>query len=98
MIVRALLIHPLDNVGLALEDIPEGSIVSIGVASAAQPVTAREFIPFAHKIAIKTIADGDLIVKYGAPVGCATAAIEPGAWVHSHNVRSRYARPSEKIP
>ena len=43
---------------------------------------------FAHKVAIKAIPKGGQIVKYGEPVGIATADIAPGEHVHVHNVIS----------
>ena len=43
-----------------------------------------------HKLAVKPIAAGDLVIKNGFPIGVATAAIAPGEHVHTHNLRSRY--------
>ena len=39
-----------------------------------------------HKIATKPIAIGQPVIKYGQPIGTATAPIEVGAHVHTHNV------------
>ena len=41
-------------------------------------VCAKDELPFAHKVAIKAIPKGGQIVKYGEPVGIATADIAPG--------------------
>ncbi len=41
-----------------------------------------------HKVALRDIAMGDAVVKYGFPIGVATAAIAVGTHVHSHNVRT----------
>ena len=76
-----------DNVGIAVRDIE--------VNQMAQPmsggsVRAREPIPLGHKIALRPIASGERIVRYGVPVGIATADIDTGALVHVHNVRSQY--------
>ena len=38
------------------------------------------------------IAAGTPILKYGECIGTASAAIERGAWVHTHNLRSRRAQ------
>lgn len=96
-IARALLIHPEDNVAVALEDITEGSTVSVGASADARHISARQTIPFGHKIAVSFIPMGEVVVKYGAPVACATAAIEPGMWVHTHNARSQYIRSAERV-
>lgn len=47
-----------------------------------------EAIARGHKIALCDIKKGDLVVKYGAPIGRATEDIAKGEWVHSHNLRS----------
>ena len=39
-----------------------------------------------HKYAIRPIAEGEDVVKYGMPIGHATRAIAPGEHVHSHNL------------
>jgi altronate dehydratase len=47
-------------------------------------------VPLGHKIARTDIRSGDKILKYGAPIGVATADIPAGAHVHVHNIRSDY--------
>ena len=47
-------------------------------------------VPIGHKVARADIRPGDKILKYGAPIGVATADIPAGAHVHVHNVRSDY--------
>jgi len=47
-------------------------------------------LPIGHKIAATDIKAGDEILKYGAPIGIATADISMGEHVHVHNVRSNY--------
>lgn len=49
-------------------------------------VTIREAVPSGHKFAISPVPGGDPIRKYGQIIGFAKDAIEPGAWVHEHNV------------
>jgi len=39
-----------------------------------------------HKVAVKPIAAGDPVLKFGFPIGIATRAIAPGEHVHTHNV------------
>lgn len=45
------------------------------------PVASR-----GHKIALRNIAKGEPVVKYGFPIGRATQDIAEGEWVHSHNL------------
>jgi altronate hydrolase len=47
---------------------------------------ARQNIPFGHKVAVHPIAIGEPIVKFGQIIGFASNPIEPGEWVHEHNV------------
>ena len=51
-------------------------------------VTALEDIPQGHKMAVKPIKNGENVIKYGFPIGHATADAEPGTWMHTHNVHT----------
>lgn len=42
--------------------------------------------PRGHKIALRNIAKGEPVVKYGFPIGRATQDIAEGEWVHSNNL------------
>jgi altronate hydrolase len=92
---RALLIHPEDNVAVALEDIAAGASVKV---SGPKPsaITAREMIPFAHKIATRRVSRGEAITKFGVPIGFATEDISEGEWVHYHNVKSYFVARREE--
>lgn len=81
---RWLRIDPRDNVAVALEAAAPGAEVSVPGAT----LRTLEPIPTGHKVALVPIAEGERVVKYGAPVGLATRAIAAGAWVHTHNVRT----------
>ncbi len=47
-------------------------------------------LPLGHKLARRAIAAGEKVVKYGAPIGSATAPIAAGEHVHIHNLASDY--------
>jgi len=49
-------------------------------------VHAVEAVALGHKVALRALAPGELVVKYGYPIGHATRAIAAGAWVHTHNI------------
>ncbi len=78
--MKAIRIHPDDNVAVALEDIRKGEAVL--------NVTAVEDVARGHKIALRNIREGEAVVKYGNPIGLAKADIPAGAWAHVHNVRT----------
>ena len=74
-------IDPADNVAVALRAIARGEDIRTGDGM----LRALEDIAPGHKIALRNVAAGENIVKYGTPVGHATRNIEAGQWVHSHN-------------
>ena len=41
-----------------------------------------------HKYALKDIAEGENIIKYGNPIGHATSDIKKGEHIHSHNLKT----------
>ena len=47
-------------------------------------------VPVGHKVAVRAIACGAKVIKYGASIGSATEAIAPGDLVHAHNLESDY--------
>lgn len=73
-------IHPKDNVAVALRTIPAGT--------AFEGITAAADIPQGHKMALKPIAEGDQIIKYGFSIGHAVVSVAPGDWVHTHNMKT----------
>ncbi|HLW76742.1 MAG TPA: UxaA family hydrolase, partial [Bryobacteraceae bacterium] len=78
----AIHLHPADNVAIAR--VPLG--VGLSLRIAAHSVIAKAAIPAGHKIAIRRIARGQEIIRYGHVMGRATVSIEPGDHVHTHNV------------
>lgn len=81
---QALQVHPDDNVVVAVEPLAAGTAVSVGGAE----VTLRDDVPKGHKIALREIAPGAPVVKYGAELGRTTEAVPAGGWVHSHNLKT----------
>lgn len=80
--MKTIRINAVDNVAVALHPIAKGECIELD----GQSVTAREEIPQGHKIAVKSIKNKEHIVKYGFPIGHATKDVEPGSWVHTHNM------------
>ena len=83
---RLLLLDGTDNVLVATSRIRGGETVPVEGVQVRMPAD----LPIGHKLARRAIATGEKIVKYGAPVGSATADIAAGAHVHVHNVKSDY--------
>jgi altronate dehydratase small subunit len=83
---RLLVLAPGDNIAVARQEVPADSMLTV----AGRPVRLQRALGFGHKIAIRPIRAGERIVKYGAPIGRATADIGLGEYVHNHNVASDY--------
>lgn len=79
---QALKIHSSDHVATLLEAASAGEAVEI----AGITILARADIPKGHKIALGDVAAGEEVVKFGFPIGRATAPIAAGDHVHSHNL------------
>lgn len=75
---RTIRLHPTDNVVVTVDGLEVGQLVE-GMAA-----TAR--VPPGHKMAVAPIGEGEAVRKFGQIIGFASRAIEPGAWVHEHNV------------
>ncbi|MCB2099621.1 MAG: altronate dehydratase [Rhodobacterales bacterium] len=78
--MRALRLHTDDDVAVALADLAPGTPLDLNGATAAGPV------PAGHKVALRPIARGAPVRKYGQVIGAATADIAPGEHVHTHNL------------
>jgi hypothetical protein len=96
---RLLLLAPGDNVLVLRGALDAGETVALETGSA----RIAQRLGIGHKIARRAIASGEKIVKYGAPIGSATADIGPGDHVHIHNVHSDYTptyalASSEEVP
>ena len=74
-----LVIDPRDDVAVALAPLAPGEPVGPGVVAA-------EPIPAGHKVALRALAAGEQVRKYGWPIGRTSADVGPGAHVHSHNL------------
>lgn len=81
-----ILLSPHDSVVVALRSFELNETFVLGD----QTLKVRSSIPAGHKIAIRSIAVGQPILKFGWSIGSATTAIEPGEHVHSHNIRCEH--------
>lgn len=93
-----LLVHPDDSVAVAMVPLAAGSQVDVGE----RHILLTQDIPQGHKLAVRAVAAGEPVLRYGFAFGVATASIAIGEHVHSHNVHTalgtgnayRYARPA----
>ena len=52
-------------------------------------VKARQDIPIGHKVALKDMATGDTVLKYGIDMGKVVAPIKAGEHAHVHNIKTK---------
>jgi arabinonate dehydratase len=78
----AIHLHPSDIVAIARVPLSEGAILHI----AGREIRTRRAIPAGHKVALRAIAAGETISRYGQIIGRARMPIEAGDHIHTHNV------------
>jgi hypothetical protein len=86
MMNKLIQLHPEDNVQIVVEQIEPGDLFVVNN----RLINATESIAIGHKIAGQLIGAGQKIIKYGVPIGSATAPIKTGAHIHLHNMKSDY--------
>jgi len=84
--VQMLLIHPSDNIAVAMMPLRTGQQITAGGVT----LQVSQDVPLGAKLALRPISVGSKIVKYGESIGSATVAIRTGDYVHTHNLRSDY--------
>jgi (2R)-sulfolactate sulfo-lyase subunit alpha len=52
-------------------------------------VVAKQDIPIGHKVALRDMAVGDTVVKYGIDMGKVVAPIKTGEHAHVHNIKTK---------
>lgn len=88
---KGILLHePTDDVGVAVMDLKPGEEIE-AVTLEGEPVAVIKLVdnvPLGHKVAMQNLAKDKHIIEYGEAVGYAHTAIDQGAHVHVHNIRS----------
>jgi len=85
---KAIVLNGKDDVATALTALARGEKVTVEAGGRSVEVTLTQVVPFGHKYALRHIAAGEEVLKYGLPIGTALEDIPAGAWVHVHNCRS----------
>jgi altronate hydrolase len=82
---QVVLVHPDDDVIVAVHALTAGETVEVG----GEPITLASDVPAGHKIARRRLDEGAHVRRYGHVIGRASAPVEEGAHVHSHNLDTR---------
>ena len=84
----ALKVDDLDNVATIFANgIVDGTEVEVRDKKGnSEIITVHGDVPYGHKIALRDIAPGEHIMKYGECIGAASHPISKGDYVHVHNL------------
>jgi (2R)-sulfolactate sulfo-lyase subunit alpha len=52
-------------------------------------IRALEDIPLGHKIALRTLGQGETAIKYGHDIGRIIRLVKAGRLVHVHNLKTK---------
>lgn len=90
----ALKVDDLDNVATIFANgIVDGTEVEVrDKKGASETITVHGDVPYGHKIALRDIAKGEPIMKYGESIGAASHDIKKGDYVHIHNMDAMRGR------
>jgi altronate hydrolase len=81
----AIHLHADDDVAVATADLP----ARMALAGPEGEMVVRRLVPRGHKVAVRAIADGAPVRRYGQIIGFATTAIAAGDHVHTQNLGVR---------
>ena len=93
MSIPHLLVHDKgDNVGVVVvEGVKAGDELFCVVTedNSDFKIVTKHDIPIGHKIALKDLAEGDTVIKYGEDIGRMVAAAKKGEHVHTQNLKTK---------
>ncbi len=79
-----ILVHDTDDAAIALDELKAGETYPV----AGSDLTLLTDVPFGHKVALRDIASGENVIKYGHPIGHAVGDIKRGEHIHTHNLKT----------
>jgi altronate hydrolase len=78
-----VLLREDDDVAVATRPLASGAQVQVPGRG---PVTLLADVPAGHKVALRNLAAGELVRKYGQVIGQTTQPVRPGDHLHVHNL------------
>ena len=80
----AIHLRPIDNIAVATRMIPANSELEIE----GQAVSIPSTVDMGHKVAVRPIAKGEPVLKFGQIIGFASQDVPVGGHVHVHNCKA----------
>jgi len=86
-----------DNVAIVANDggLPAGTVLA---DAHAHGLVLKDKVPQGHKVALRDLAAGTPVLRYGIPIGFAAKDIAAGSWVHERLLVMPEARGLEGLP
>lgn len=87
------LVDQKDNTATVISrEMKKGRVVELEIGDNVINIEISEDIIYGHKIAVKPIKKGEVVLKYGLSIGTALVDIDAGEHVHIHNIESNRGR------
>ncbi|MDE5828975.1 MAG: altronate dehydratase family protein [Duncaniella sp.] len=80
-------INPADNVAVAISELKKGSVIDVD----GDKITLVTDVPAGHKVALRNIAEGENVIKYGFPIGHTRHAVARGAFLDHNDIKTNLA-------
>jgi (2R)-sulfolactate sulfo-lyase subunit alpha len=90
--IHCVLHDPKDSVAVVVvEGVKAGTTLTGLILDEDRTITLPciQDIPIGHKVALKDLAVGDTVIKYGVDIGKVVAPITAGEHLHVHNVKTK---------
>ncbi|MGE0311205.1 MAG: UxaA family hydrolase [Lautropia sp.] len=90
--IHVVLHDAKDTVAVAVvEGITSGTTLNAWIMDEDKTISikASQDIPIGHKVALKDMAVGDTVLKYGIDIGKVVAPIKVGEHAHVHNIKTK---------
>ncbi|MGZ8259632.1 MAG: UxaA family hydrolase [Caldimonas sp.] len=90
--VHCILHDAEDTVAVVVvEGVASGTVMTAWIMDEDRTIEleARQDIPIGHKVALRDMAPGDTVVKYGIDMGKVTTPIRKGEHAHVHNIKTK---------
>ena len=91
--IKAVVLAPHDNVGIAVADLDTGLERDLNCGEHLFQVKLAEPVPYQHKFSVTTIRIGAEIITDDVFIGVATDEIQAGRHVHVHNMTGTRSKP-----
>lgn len=90
--IHCVLHDPKDSVAVVVvEGVKAGQSLTGLILDENRTITlsCAEDIPLGHKVALKDMAVGETVLKYGVDIGKVVAPIRAGQHAHVHNIKTK---------